>query len=854
MNAQLAGLEEKFRILNNEELADALKSRLQDLSHLSDKWTPEVLSLLLQLSDQPVEKSKIEDLALLKPAPSLPPLTWSEIIADDPLDNRDGIWDAVDFAADESEENDDLLLDDPLSVDSTPEIESEVEAAGFIADGLIVPPDDVVLQDIVDAQFWRRKEKADDTSDPQYAIPQSTTVSEAQIIREVIFMLLGLPTSIYNSNKDGTLSVSSSYEIGHLSPSSSAHLLHRFIPLCNDLTTIRRWLKQDETVSLLQTFQVALALRLGEVDSALSAIQAKMLASSSSFTPSLLNLFDEVNCITGSVQQAARILARTESSPKEKKPFKILELLYDAICASQSIGDARGYKFMATLFFDCFHTYLKPIRHWMENGALSRHDQGFFVGLHGKQVPPSSVWQGQYYLIEDADGNLHAPKFLHVGAKKIFTTGKSVTFLEMLRQETGDLKVEARDEPALTYESVCTKDDLNALSPFSKLFDDALDKWIASKHRSSSYILRQCLENQCGLRKSLDALEILYFFRNGALSVSIAGTIFDRMDRGMEAWNDGFLLTELFQGIFGALPCIDIGSLAVRPAAGSYKNIQSKRRSMKILGSINIRYTLPWPVANIIKQESVTVYQSIFVFLLQAKRAKHILERQRLLKSALPASESEDRENHLVFSLRHRLLWFSNALLTYLTDIVLSAATAEMRANMAAAEDVDEMIAVHESYISRLEKQCLIEQRLATVHQAIISLLDLVILFSDAHTSYTGQTTIDLIDRSMVLTARRHRTSSTRVINDDQGSDISDDDDEAGSNSNTADVSYIALAEMSYSERLRKMHKTFLELIDFVIAGLYSFHRASGETYWEIFAETLSASNRWRQKDARMER
>lgn len=853
MNAQLAGLEEKFRIVNNEELADALQSRLRELSHVSDKWTPEVLSLLLQLSDQPAKKSTVEDLALLEPIPLPSPLTWSDIIADDPLDNRDGIWDVVDFAADESDENSDPL-DDPSSVDSVSDVKFEVEGADLDADELIVPVDDAALHDILDAQFWRRKERVENTSDPQCEIHPSIRVSEAQIIREVIFMLLGLPTSIYHASKDGTLSVSSSYELGHLSPNSTAHLLHKFTLLGNDLTMIRRWLKRDETVPLLQTFQAALALRLGEVDGALSATQAKMLASSVSFTSSLLNLFDEASHITGSVQQIAKILAQNDSSPKEQMPFRMLELLYDATCANQGIGDAKGYNFMATIFFDCLHTYLKPIRHWMENGSLKRQDQSFFVGVHGEQVPLSSIWQRQHHLIQDANGNIYVPNFLRAGAKKIFTTGKIVNFMKMLEQETGNLKVEAREEPALNYACVCTRDDSNALRPFSELFDEALRKWIASKHRPSSHVLRQCLEIQCGLGNSLDALEVLYFFRNGALSVNITRTIFDRMDRGMEAWNDGFLLTEQFQGVFGALSCIDVGCLAVRSSAGSYQGIQSKRRSMKILGSIQVRYTLPWSVANIIKQESITVYQRIFVFLMQVKRAKHMLERQRLLKSALPAKECEDRENHLIFSLRHRLLWFSNALLTYLTDIVLSAATAEMRANMAAAEDLDEMIAVHENYVSRLEKQCLIENRLAHLHQAIISLLDLVILFSDTHASYSGQTTLDIMNRSIVPAVRRQRISSTRDRTDDNGSDSSEDDDEAGSNANVADVSYIAIAEIPYAQRLLKMHATFSELLDFVIAGLHSVHRVGGETCWEIFAESLITGVRRRRKNRGMER
>src|SRR5436190_20969782 len=84
----LDGLEEKFRVFNQDELADALRERLNKLSAISTKWTPDVLSLLLQLSDRPATNSRIEDLELLK-SPDIPPkLTWAEIFADDPLDEE----------------------------------------------------------------------------------------------------------------------------------------------------------------------------------------------------------------------------------------------------------------------------------------------------------------------------------------------------------------------------------------------------------------------------------------------------------------------------------------------------------------------------------------------------------------------------------------------------------------------------------------------------------------------------------------------------------------------------------------------------------------------------------------------
>lgn len=839
MEAQLAGLEEKFRVLNNDELADALQVRLQELAPKSDRWTPEVLSLLLQLSDQPAKRTKIEDLDLLKPEPLPSPLTWPQIIAEDPFDNKDGTWDIPDFAADGSDEDEDIVSSETTPAPPATNLQTEVDGAGNV-DLLVTPPDSFALEDIVRAQFWRSTKGLHTPKNPSdsHVEPSSSMVlTETQAIREVIFMLLGLPTSIFVPNQRGGLTISTSCEIKYLSQDSLRQLLQGFISLRDELLIIRKWLTRQESVPLLQTLQSALALRVRNVDNEFSMIQGRINNLSKPFTASLLSLSDETNHITRSVQQVAQLLAQTAPYSQDHVPFRILELLHSASCISHSIGDVESYKFMATLFFDCFNTYLKPVMHWMRFGEVSRANHGFFVRVNEEQVAPSLVWQKQHHLVQDESRYLHAPRFLDIAAKKIFTTGKSVNFLRMLGEDIGDISDRCTIDPQLNYRNVCGQDELSGLSPFSELFGVALETWIGNQHSSSSHTLRLRLESQCGLRKSLDALEFIYFSRNGALASNIMRTIFDRMDRGIEAWNDGFLLTELFQSIFKAISCIEVGRLAVRPPHNCHEDIQSSRRSMKVLETIRVWYALPWPVANIIKQESIFVYQRIFVLIMQTHRAKHMLERERLITSKMPNSESEHRESHLVFTLRHRLLWFSNTLLVYLTDMVLATASANMRANVTAAEDVDGMIAVHEAYVSKLEQQCLIDERLKQIHQAMISILDLVILFSDARASYTGKSNLDHTNRLVIPTPNRQRMSIKRDRRVEAGSDSSDD--EAQANDDIADLSYIRFEDISYTQRLLNMHARFTELLNFVIAGLHGIHRSGGEPCWEVLAEIL---------------
>ena len=63
---RLEGLQEKFIILNRDDLADALRARLEELQSTttpSEKWLPDVLHQFLQLSDNPVLKPELDDLS-----------------------------------------------------------------------------------------------------------------------------------------------------------------------------------------------------------------------------------------------------------------------------------------------------------------------------------------------------------------------------------------------------------------------------------------------------------------------------------------------------------------------------------------------------------------------------------------------------------------------------------------------------------------------------------------------------------------------------------------------------------------------------------------------------------------------
>ncbi len=833
ITARLDGLEEKWMIHNNDPLADALHLRRGELSLRSDRWTPEILSLLLQLSDRPIDHPNLADLALLKPELPSTPLTWADIVARDPVDDQDGIWKNVDFAEDDSDDNErtDFVQSDHSVL--APEPSLVRQAVEVCLEKVIEPIPKTSLRAIQSAQSWNRQEddKFDFIHEEDEDCTPKTSLTELQVGRDVIFTLLGLPSSIFNQEIEGQISVSTVNLLEHTSQESLTGLLHEFAAIASKLLSIRQWVGKDVMIPLEQTFQAALVSRLESVDRTLSVIQTKMLSQDTQAVTSLLKLYDEITNTSRHLLQLHDILLEVDVNSKFERPFRILECLFDRTCINQVIGDAEGYEYMANLFFDCFQTYLKPLRLWMEKGQLTGRDGVIFIKKTKKDVHLDFLWRDQYHLIETSNG-LHAPRFLHVAARKIFNTGKSVDFLRHLGWECHDSRQDPPKEAVMTYESVCQPSSLGLFSPFAELFDMALNKWIATKYQASSSELRAQLTSHCGLRSSLDALEYIYF-----ANTDLNNRIFEKMDRRTHRWSDGFVTTELLHSTFNSIPCVEIDRLKVCPNPANRQEIRGARRSMSALEDIRVSYKLHWPVANVIRTETIEVYQRIFVFLTQLQRAKYLLQWQKPLKNVQAADK-----NYLLrlYALRHRLLWLTNTMLTYITFSVLAVATAEMRIAMDRAEDVDTMIAIHKSYITKLEDECLLKH--TSIRQAITSLLDLSILFSDLQGSCATRQISSNPERRFAGTGVNEKRAIYSKIKKAAKAAPDDEDSEydSGSDYDEPHRDFALNAEIPDVGKLKHVLDTFRNLLQFVTTAVRGMKKCDSAPSWENLANNLA--------------
>jgi gamma-tubulin complex component 5 len=846
----LDGLEEKFRVYNEDPLADALKERLDKLAKKEVKWTHEILHLLLELSNKPVTKSRLDDLDSLK-EPELetgPPLRWDDLAAEDPLLRDRSLWKNVDFGAESSDEDgfEDSRSELSGVTDTTGQSSIDEELYRRLDECVVQTADKEALEKLREAQFWKKIPNINGVKLETVKKP----ITELQAVRETLFMLSGFPTSLFKVD-EGTASTiipSTSYILSHASNDAFMKLIEGLALQGSAVMSLRLWTKQPQSIALLQALQSQIETRILDLDAFLSGIQQRFVAPNRDVVISLLSVQTELSQFLRPLIRLSGCVKRMDTE-RYAGAFWYLEMLYDETCTSQMAGDDEMYSYMGRLFFDCFRVYLRPMRTWMENGELSKGDKVFFVSEVAGEIDLTSLWQSRFKIRKTPTGALHAPKFLHAAANKIFTAGKSIVVLKQLNQFQSLQALQTTLEPNLDFETVCNPLFLQ-LAPFPELFDAAFEDWIQSKYRHASSVLRKSLFDSCGLHTSLEILSHLYLLTDGTAGAAFTNAVFDKLDTLKPSWNDRFTLTELARTAFSFRTSVASDRLRAIGLSlpRKFQDVSVCRRSVKVFRAVRLDYRLSWPIQIIVTPASVLSYQAIFTFLFQVRRSSHILSRQGLKTDNANKTNGTD-ERALYYSLRSRLLWFTHTLYHYLTSLVIEPGSQTMRNKLREAEDVDSMISVHEQFIKSTKDQALLGSRLELIHKTILKILDLSIKLEDAQaanaliTKETEEQQKEMMNMSMASlglhTSHRKTTNLASKITE---SDSSEDDEIVDVDLSILSSTYENDEDGLYLEKLRKMRADFDRLVRFVASGLKGVARAaSGEEgkSWDILGEML---------------
>lgn len=723
----MRGLVETFSVVGRDGLSDALRQRLDALSIHTTRWTPEILHLFLELSDQPAKKTDLRVLQRLRPSfddPG-PILKWEEIAREDGWAQDRGLWKNVDFA----DSSEDELVPDSRShtPDSDTSMSSAIAPGQRTAKDLIQPESqaDLSLDIIQESQKWRQDAQPRDESGRPMKIP----VSEYQLLREVLFLLNGLPTNLFNADCTPV----PRFQLSNVSWDTYRALVNSFAEYGRTLLPLRKFSETRQDVPLVQSFQDSVCQCLRSFDKEIARIQGRYVDIKEDTVVSLIALQEELKPHLVPLAGLSNVVRKLQEE-RYAHAFRFLELLYEATCIAQLSGDEHTYSYLGEIFFDCFRVYIRPIRQWMEGGELTPGDKTFFVAESSTPVPLYQMWSDKFQLRRSQQGQLHAPSFLQPAVRKIFNTGKSVVVLKHLRRfhHPSDHPETSLPEPPLSFAEICASPAFT-LAPFPELFDSAFDRWVQSKHLSTSSNLQNILFDSCGLWSSLDALQHIYFMTDGSLAEAFTSSIFTNLDAHSTTWIDRFSLTELAQGAFSSVPTLESYRLSVTAAAPIDDPNQARRSVRTALAHITLSYKLPWPVQLIITRQTITHYQSLFTLLLQLRRAASTLT--SFFKATGPR-ELETYDQQTYYVLRARLLWFTSTLHSYLTTLVLTPDITAMQINLEAAEDVDDMVAIHGAFAKQITDEACLGAKLEPIMQCILDVLDLAIQLEDARRAH----------------------------------------------------------------------------------------------------------------------
>lgn len=220
------------------------------------------------------------------------------------------------------------------------------------------------------------------------------------------------------------------------------------------------------------------------------------------------------------------------------------------------------------------------------------------------------------------------------------------------------------------------------------------------------------------------------------------------------------------------------------------------------------------------------VYQQFHAALLQAYRAKYLLQRARSTRSHRIRTSV-----HLIYKLQHRLTWFVDILRSYYTETVVAFTSLDMEASMEKAEDIDQMADIHVKYVAKLQERALLSSDLKPIHKAVVEVLDLSLLFAKTVADLDGS------KEERTRPSAPRRKSSAPLLDQVQLSDTEDEGEDDG------DVSTGKVARRSVgrspTEALHLIDKEFARLLPFITAGLRSVGRVGAEPIWEQLAERL---------------
>lgn len=812
---------------------------MRELQDKKEAWIPDILFLLLELSDKPETKT---DLAAVEASfqnvqQKQEILNWKTLYsADPPQGEEKSIWQHPNYAENSSE-------DEPMDSSEDEDMESDTSVSQDASEEFPAVPDsmlktvanDALIEKIRDSQKYQNELG---TSLNASIKEKGRYVEETKAARESIFMLRGLSSELFIFRPHG-VEVKAKFRLTHASKTTFTSLLKSLAGIGARINILRTFLNSTQEAPFIQTFQSEIEQQLLKFDMFLSNLESQYATHDTGAVVSLLQLLYLAQHKGRLLLDLAQLVVSLTEIP-DGSDFLCLDLLYDLVCVKQISGQDNDIKELMNIFFRCFEAYAKPIRLWMTAGEIDISQGRFFVSEIEDSNDLRHLWNG-WFKIDAEQGQLYAPKFLQGLARKIFTCGKGVVFLKKLK---APIEATTLDNSApLPFSEVCQRGFGDGLIPFSTLLESSFGHIIERNHSFVSSSLRSYLGESCGLWKTLDAIEYIYLAKDLSITSILDKKLFDGIYSRLQYWNNRSVLTELAHRTFKGSGTVETERIVVRVKELSRESFNKYYLSVHMMRAVAFDYIVPWPIANIIPKESLLVYRRLSTFLMQIRYAKYGLERQCIKDTIAFFNDEEDQQLDILgYVIRYKFVWFLNILYSHIMSVI-SSETRNMRSNLANAADVDEMISVHQKYMTSIMAQCFLSAETDPVRQQVLQLLDASIQMANIQNIRHDNEVYDTGHTNINNGRRGERWGSGSAGNDDRGHDYTfEGDTEDGDRSQRDDESVHSIYQLdsvTYRRNLVHMRRLFEKLCGAVITEIKCLDNLHIHTSWSLLTEKL---------------
>lgn len=268
--------------------------------------------------------------------------------------------------------------------------------------------------------------------------------------------------------------------------------------------------------------------------------------------------------------------------------------------------------------------------------------------------------------------------------------------------------------------------------------------------------LMKTLKKDYRLLEYLQAMRNYFLLEAGDTMYDFYTAIFDKVQE-KESWQQPSFLNVQLQEAVGQRCPEDSSRLSVflepiDPAR--------KKHPVNNLEVLTLSYKVPWPVDIVISSECQKIYNQVFLLLLQIKWAKYSLDTLRFstftdvskqVEGAVPEEAKlkapVNQQIHRMCLLRVKLMHFVNSLHNYIMTRILHSTGLEFQHQVQEAKDLDQLIKIHYKYLATIHDRCLLREKVSFVKEAIMKVLNLVLIFSDRWQAGFGAWKIESIDK-----------------------------------------------------------------------------------------------------------